>query len=79
MSLSSRSIRSTRPLASVRSQTALVRALLDEVERRVPRDSDLAVDAQLVEEIARLGCRFVEVASELTEALDVADDVARCA
>lgn len=58
-----------RPLAAVRSQTALVRALLDEVERRLP-GGDVVVDAQLVEEIARLGCRFVEAASALSDALD---------
>jgi len=58
-----------RSLAHVRSQAAFVRSLLDEVERvtaSVPPDR---VSAQLVEELARLGCRFLEVASQLTRSV----------
>jgi hypothetical protein len=55
-----------RALTNVRSQAAFVRALLDEVERVVPRESNDLVSEQLVEELARLGCRFLDVASKLT-------------
>jgi hypothetical protein len=57
-------------LSGVRSQAAFVRALLDEVERAVPSGCDEPVSEQLVEELARLGCRFLEAASALTAAAD---------
>ena len=59
-----------RALSAVRSQAAFVRALLDEVERVAPHGSEDAVNAQLVEELARLGCRFLEVASALAARVD---------
>lgn len=49
-------------LSSVRNQVAFVRALLDEIERVAPADAK-GVSEQLVEELARLGCRCIEVAS----------------
>lgn len=51
---------------SLRSQAAFVRALLDELERISPADSEGALGAQLVEELARLGCRCLETASALS-------------
>ena len=57
-------------LSGVRSQAAFVRTLLDEVERVAPSSAGGAVTAQLVEELARLGCRFLEVASALTAVVD---------
>ena len=63
----------TRPTAftalqAVRGQAAFLRSLLDEVERLTPGavGSDGIAD-QVVEEIARLGCRSLEAAAELTQ------------
>ena len=73
-------------LAGVRSQAAFVRTLLDEVERVAPSGTGNAVSTQLVEELARLGCRFLEVASALSTTMEVeappsglSSDVSRCA
>lgn len=57
-------------LQSVRSQAAFVRALLDEVERVAPPGSDDAVSEQLVEELARLGRRCIEIANALAAVVD---------
>jgi hypothetical protein len=54
----------------VRSQAAFVRTLLDEVERVAPSAAGCAVSAQLAEELTRLGCRFLEVASSLSTVVD---------
>ncbi len=54
-------------LAHLRSQVAVVRTVCDEVEHLAqPRDAD-SLRAQLVEEMARLGCRLLEAAASLTE------------
>jgi hypothetical protein len=58
-----------QPGSNVRSQAACVRTLLDEVERTLPADAD-PMDAQLVEELGRLGCRCVELAAALTKLVD---------
>ncbi len=51
-------------VAAVRSQAAVVRALVDEVDRTLSADLDKAhVDQKLVEETARLGCRVVQTAA----------------
>jgi hypothetical protein len=76
-----------KSLAHVRSQAAFVRSLLDEVERVAPQVSVAPgiVSAQLVEELARLGCRFLEVASELTRSVrenenpEMEEEVRQCA
>jgi hypothetical protein len=75
-----------RAVSSVRSQAAFVRALLDEVERVAPSGSGSVVSEQLVEELARLGCRCIETASALTavvdaqeQALESLEGVPRCA
>lgn len=73
-----------RALASVRSQAAFVRALLDEVERVAPSTGECPLSVQLVEELARLGCRFIEVADALTATSDACveearAEIARCA
>lgn len=52
--------------ASVRGQAAFVRALLDELERISPAGKEGAFSAQLVEELARLGCRCLEAATALS-------------
>lgn len=53
-------------LRALRSQAAFLRALLDEVERLAPASSgDEGFSEQIVEELARLGCRSLEAASEL--------------
>ena len=57
-----------RALASVRGQAAFVRSLLDEVERLVPSGGPCPMSTQLAEELARLGCRILEVASALSAA-----------
>jgi hypothetical protein len=53
-------------LRPVRSQTAVVRALLEEVERLDPATSG-GLSEQLVEELARLGCRILETSAELAK------------
>ncbi len=55
-----------RSLSTVRSQAALVRALLDEIERLAPLGADSTVDEQFIEELARLGCQCLEIATAST-------------
>lgn len=62
----------TRPTAftalqAVRGQAAFLRSLLDEVERLTPGAVGDGIADQVVEEIARLGCRSLEAAAELTQ------------
>jgi len=59
-----------RPIGDIRSQAAFVRTLLDEVERTTRGASLDAIEAQLVEELGRLGCRCVELAAELRALAD---------
>jgi hypothetical protein len=54
----------------LRSQTAFVRALLDEVERAARAGGDGAVSEQLAFELARLGCRCREAARALSRTVD---------
>jgi hypothetical protein len=56
----------TRAAREIRTQTGVVRALLEEVDA-IDRalETETALDAQLVEELARLGCRILEAASTL--------------
>jgi hypothetical protein len=61
--------------ARLRSHAALVRALLDEIERLAPVASGgsdaalfVALGDQLAEEVGRLGCRMLECAAAMTEA-----------
>ncbi len=54
-------------MREVRSQAAVVRALLDELDRAAAGDS--LVGEQIIEELARLGCRIWEAASEMTSAM----------
>jgi hypothetical protein len=63
-------------LVRLRSHIAVVRSLLDELDRivppsrsRQPEGAPLELRAQLVEELARLGCRLLESAAALTRAL----------
>jgi hypothetical protein len=60
-------------LARLRSHAALVRALLDELDRLAPLSARSceaaqfpAVGEQLAEEVARLGCRMLESAAAMT-------------
>lgn len=55
------------PISSLRSEVALVRALLDELERVAPTAVP-DVRAHLVEEIARLGRRCLDVAGAMATA-----------
>lgn len=57
-------------IGSLRAQAAFIRALLDEVERVTPAAAPIAIREQLVEELARLGCRFIELANGLAEVVD---------
>jgi hypothetical protein len=64
--------------AAIRTQLAVVRSILDELEqigalRRVP---DVAHD-QLVEELARLGCRVFDAALSLAKDVDDAKTATR--
>jgi hypothetical protein len=60
-------------LGHLRNQAALVRALLDELDRVAPTGSKepgvqkyAALGAQLAEELGRLGCRMLECAAAIT-------------
>jgi hypothetical protein len=55
-------------VVSARTQAAIVRSLVDEFERASTRgDAYHWLRAQLIEELARLGCRVLEAAAVLTE------------
>lgn len=51
---------------AVRRQTAVVRALLDQLECLSPLSAIEGLRAQLVEELARLGCTMLEAAASLS-------------
>ncbi len=53
---------------AVRRQSAVVRALLDQLECASPRSVSDGLRAQLVEELARLGHALLEAASSLSRA-----------
>ena len=65
------------PLMTVRRQIATFRSIADELERCLdggwedPRAN--AVGAQLLEEMARLGCRALEAAAAVTTRTDECD------
>ncbi|WP_394846059.1 hypothetical protein LZC95_01180 [Pendulispora brunnea] len=67
-------------ITAVRIQAAMVRTLLDEVERLVPPSGlqglQRAATRQLPEELARLGARLVDLAAEMANGLrsDIAAD-----
>jgi acetolactate synthase regulatory subunit len=52
-------------IARLRAQVAVVRTLTDHVEHLADVAAVEGVQAQVVEEIARLGCRLLEVAASL--------------
>jgi hypothetical protein len=54
-------------LARVRSQVALLRTLVDRAEYLALPGKTHGLDEQLVEEMARLGCRLLEAAALLAE------------
>lgn len=60
----------TRPAETVRRHAAFVRTLVDEVARATPSELADPVSAQMVEELARLGCRCVELAGKLAALVD---------
>ncbi|HEY3820667.1 MAG TPA: hypothetical protein VGL81_26055 [Polyangiaceae bacterium] len=53
------------PLSALRSQVAIVRALADQVDRMSRLDEADGLRDQLIEELARLGCRLIEEASSM--------------
>jgi len=55
-----------RAIREVRTQAGVVRALLDEVDSIEPAFAE-ELDGQLVEELARLGCRILEAASSMRD------------
>ena len=60
-------------LVNLRSQVAVVRTLADQVEQ-LSRAADVdGLGAQMVEEVARLGCRLLEAAAALADASPVED------
>jgi hypothetical protein len=64
-------LEATLRLARLRRQAAVVRTLADQVERvSRPGDAD-ALGNQLIEEVARLGCRLVEGVGPLVDAARV--------
>jgi hypothetical protein len=53
-------------IVSVRTQVAIVRALIDELDQLLPGPHGGAVRAQVVEELGRLGNRLLQVAGRLS-------------
>jgi hypothetical protein len=56
---------------SIRKQAAIVRALADELEHLAPQGATGSLREQLVEELARLGCRILETAAKLSGTTEV--------
>jgi hypothetical protein len=54
-------------LAHLRSQVAVVRTIADQVEQLARARDAESLRTQLVEEMARLGCRLLEAAAAFTE------------
>jgi hypothetical protein len=54
-----------RPLGHLRSQLAVVRALTDQIELVSLLEDDGGLRDQLIEELARLGCRLLDEAGSL--------------
>ena len=66
-------IRLPQMLAGLRSQVALVRTLLDELDRRAPVSPErieaaefTAIGGQVAEEVERLGSRMLECVAAMT-------------
>jgi hypothetical protein len=56
------------PMTSARTQAAIVRSLVDAFEHASSHvEAERWLRAQLVEELARLGCKILDVASALTD------------
>lgn len=53
-------------LSQVRDHVEVARVLLDEVERLVPRSTNASPSEHVAEELARLGCKIVELATALS-------------
>jgi hypothetical protein len=56
-----------RELDAVRTQVAIARALLDELERVTSPSEIPATAEQTIEQLARLGCRIFDAAARLAE------------
>jgi hypothetical protein len=54
-------------LARLRSQLAAVRALSSRIDHLTSAEHAVSLGGQVIEEIARLGCRLLEAAASLTE------------
>jgi hypothetical protein len=54
---------------AVREQVAVVRALAEHIEYLDPRGANTNLRAQLVEELARLGCQALEAAASMSETI----------
>lgn len=59
-------LREDLTLLAVREQVAIVRAFTDELERLTSRKRMRGLCEQFVEELARLGCRILETAAEVS-------------
>jgi hypothetical protein len=59
---------SSSGLSAVRSQVAVARALLDELERAASPADASAIGEQVTVELSRLGCRVLEAAAALAKA-----------
>jgi hypothetical protein len=57
---------------AAREQAAAVRAIAERIECLAPWGADRSLRAQLVEELARLGCRALEAAASMSETVDPA-------
>jgi len=60
-------------LARLRSQVAVVRAIADQVEHLSRAGDGDGLGEQLIEEMARLGCRLLEAAGSMAEPPSVED------
>jgi hypothetical protein len=61
------------PTRTLRSQLAVVRTLVDELERRTAYPGRQH-DAQLVEELAALACRTLEAAAQMAAVIETAEE-----
>jgi hypothetical protein len=63
-------------LVAIRIQAALVRTLLDELERLVPDSEALRpTQAQIADELARLGTRMVGAAADMACREDAVEEI----
>ena len=68
---------SARRRARIRTQVAIARTLFDELERTVSWGNASPIDDQVIEELARTGCRILEAAAALAAEFDASESPPR--